>query len=325
MIFVPNLNMHRYYSLIFCCFFLFLSGIHSRAQSWSAVDEKINSYPSTRFDSVEALANMIRNDFSTDMERVRAIYSWITNNVAYSYEARGSMSITYYSEQERLQKIKAHQERLASITLRSKKAVCHGYSMLFKQLCDELGIHSEIVRGFGKSFVSDIASEFESNHAWNKVTIDDRDYLVDTTWGAGYMRGNRFHREVTDVYFLTPPEIFIRNHYPESTHHSLLNDILSRDEFLNRPLVYETALANYELISPVSGTLGRKDIHSFEIASKHPITKLRVYYNGEWLAVEDITVVENNYRFQITLPNKIDRELLIYIGTEAAFGFKVIP
>lgn len=295
----------------------------SYGQSLTAVDSKVKTYPTARFDSVEELAERIATDFNTDLERVRAIYSWITNNVAYSYDARSTMSITYSSEKERLAKLRQYQERTARITLRSKKAVCHGYSMLFKELCDQMGITNKIVRGFGKSFVSDIASEFESNHAWNMVTIDDTDYLLDTTWGAGYMNGNRFVREVTDIYFLTPPEVFIRNHYPIDTRDTLLDEVISREEFLNGPLVYEAGLADYRLVKPLSGTLERSAAYTFEIESNKPISSIRFYYNGAWLDAGEITVNGNRYGFEFSFPNKVDHKLLVYIDSEAIFGFKV--
>ncbi|MCW5520507.1 hypothetical protein J1N09_11690 [Aureitalea sp. L0-47] len=302
---------------------VFLATSLSYGQSLSAVDAKVKTYPTIRFNTVEQLAEMIDQDFDTNLEKVRAIYSWITNNVAYSYDARSTMSISYRSEKERIEKLRQYQERTATITLKTKKAVCHGYSMLFKELCDQLGIPCKIVRGFGKSFLSDIASEFESNHAWNIVTIDDEDYLVDSTWGAGYMNGNRFVREVTDVYFLTPPEIFVRNHYPQDSRDSLLNEIIGKEDFLNRPLVYEAGLTDYRLNKPTSGTLERKETHSFEIESEVPISRIRMYYNGGWLDVGELTVSNNKYSFQVSLPNKVDHELLIYIDSEAIFGFKV--
>lgn len=303
--------------------FLILATTPGYGQSLSAVDAKIRNYPSTRFDSVEQLAEMIAKDFDTDLEKVRAIYSWITNNVAYSFDARSAMSISYRSEKERLEKLRQYQKRTATITLKTKEAVCHGYSMLFKELCDQLGIPCKIVRGFGKSFLSDIASEFESNHAWNMVTIDNVDYLVDSTWGAGYMRGKRFIREVTDIYFLTPPEIFVRNHYPQDSRDSLLNEIIGKEDFLNGPLVYEAGLADYQLNKPTSGTLERKESHSFEIESKIPISRIRMYYNGEWHDVDELKVSNTKYNFQVSLPNKVDDELIIYLDSEAIFGFKV--
>ncbi len=51
-------------------------------------------------------------------------------------------------------------------------AVCEGYAKAFKYLCDQLYIPCTVVFG----------SAYDSSHAWNYVTLDGKNYLVDTTW-----------------------------------------------------------------------------------------------------------------------------------------------
>ncbi|NNJ81479.1 MAG: hypothetical protein HKP11_04715 [Flavobacteriaceae bacterium] len=317
--------MNRNFLHPFFLIFIFLSTSFSFSQDFTAVDTKVRSYPETRLNSVHELAGMINQDFSSNIEKVRAIYTWITSNVAYSYDARSTMSITYYSEEERIRKMQRYQDVLANITLKSKKAVCHGYSLLFNELCEQLGIESRVIRGFGKSYVSDIGAEYVSNHAWNMVTIEGKDYLIDATWGAGSMNGNHFKREVTYLYFLTPPEFFIKNHYPDNFSDSLLEEHVNKRSFLMNPVVFEKALSQYALINPGIGVLRMKSIEQFEIESKRPIGKIRYYMDGNFHDVESLLIQNNRYSFKIDLNGHYDRELLIYLNDEAAFGFKVRP
>ena len=295
------------------------------SQSLASVDAKIKTYPSTRFDSVAQLATLIDRDFETKLEKVRAIYSWITRNVAYSYDAQNSMSISYRSEIERVQKEKQHQERIARITLRSKKAVCHGYALLFKELCDQLNIPCQVIRGFGKSFLSDIATEYEINHAWNKVNIDGEDYLFDATWGAGYMNGSRFIRAVNYVYFMTPPEHFIKNHYPDIASDALLDKVPGKQEFLLDPLVYDHALTDFDLMNPAIGVLREDSTVEFEIVSSQAIRSIHAYVSGRFHNVLELSAENDRYTFKIDLSNYNGRELMLYLNDKAAFGFKIKP
>lgn len=77
------------------------------------------------------------------------------------------------------------QKETAIKTFESKKGVCDGYAKLFNYLCLKTGIKSELVDGFAKTSFYEIVPNFSSNHSWNKVFINDKAYLIDTTWGAG--------------------------------------------------------------------------------------------------------------------------------------------
>ncbi|WP_294581271.1 hypothetical protein [uncultured Thomasclavelia sp.] len=52
-----------------------------------------------------------------------------------------------------------------------KVAVCYGFSLVFKLLCDYSGINCLVIRGKTKG-----------NHAWNMVEYNGKFYHIDTTW-----------------------------------------------------------------------------------------------------------------------------------------------
>jgi transglutaminase/protease-like cytokinesis protein 3 len=72
----------------------------------------------------------------------------------------------------------------------------------------------------------------ETNHAWNSIWLGDGWYLLDVTWGAGYITEDKeFVRFINDAYFLTEPEEFIKGHFPDDMQWQLLDHPISFDEF----------------------------------------------------------------------------------------------
>jgi hypothetical protein len=122
--------------------------------------------------------------------------------------------------------------------LKNRLAVCEGYSNVFKKFCDELKISCEVVHGFGRGVgTSPLAGDTpaNSNHAWNIVTINGENYLVDCTWDSGYMNGRVAKQEYTTDWLFLKPEHFIYTHYPENTRQQLLAAPLTTTQFSALP------------------------------------------------------------------------------------------
>src|SRR6185503_5445561 len=128
--------------------------------------------------------------------------------------------------------------RVAETVLRRKMAVCDGYARLFKTMCDNAGIPCEVVTGYARTGWR--ASRFGSNHTWNAVYFDSAWHLLDVTWASGYTnyRGDEFTRRFDERYFLTPPELFVADHYPEDVRWTLLKEAPVLNEFNRAPLRY---------------------------------------------------------------------------------------
>lgn len=72
-----------------------------------------------------------------------------------------------------------HNQDLYSVVL--KKTVCQGYSMMFKYLCDQVGIESIIVTG----------QTADANHAWNMACLDGVWCCIDCTYAdSNYLDQN---------------------------------------------------------------------------------------------------------------------------------------
>ena len=74
------------------------------------------------------------------------------------------------------------------------------------------------IKGYAKGFSFEHGKPFyHENHDWNSVEINKKLYLVECTWGAGYVTPNhKFKKKFQPYYFCTPPHVFIEQHYSES-------------------------------------------------------------------------------------------------------------
>jgi hypothetical protein len=122
--------------------------------------------------------------------------------------------------------------------LKSRLAVCEGYSNLFKRLCDEMAVECDVIHGYARGvgsspFIDEDPSD--SNHAWNAVNIEDAWYLVDCTWDAGNLNGKNFQADYTTDYLFMKPEHFIYNHFPENSRRQLLEKPVSPADFFRLP------------------------------------------------------------------------------------------
>ncbi len=267
---------------IIICSFLFLFALTPSAQNFSEVDKKVRSYPNS-FNSLEKLHQTIKNDFNKPKDRVRAIYTWIALHIEYDVKTymKGTKPIkyTYRSDVEKLRKEKEIENKLALKTLKTRKAICHGYATLFKVLCEMSEIQCELITGTSKISNTDIGKEPQRvDHAWNAVKINNQWKLIDATWGAGYLNGQnmKFEKKYTDVFFFTEPEKFFYNHFPADKQWLLTNK--NSKDFASLPLFYHTYLdSNIEVINPHKGIIKAKrgDTIEFVIRSEE---KNRISY-----------------------------------------------
>ena len=168
------------------------------------------------------LAKEITAPFTTEEEKVRALFIWITNNIAYDCAAyhdkhtpAGNFSFKTQAELET--KLDKYYTNVAALTLRNKKAVCEGYAVLFWQMCKANGINCQLVDGRAtenKDRIKKLRNKknFSINHMWNKVQVNGVWYYIDVTWASGYCDKpvKRFYKKFNSYYFLTP----IDNLYP---------------------------------------------------------------------------------------------------------------
>ena len=172
--------------------------------------------------NINSLAEYLIKPVKTNREKIEVFYYWIAENIAYDTQ---SYSSNNFSKTD------------AQTTLNSRKAVCQGYSELFKALCDYAGIKCYTINGYAKGFSYEYGDEFDkTNHAWNVVFIENKWQLIDATWGSGYVSYKdgrlQFTRQLKMEYFLSPPEKFIEKHLPANPMWQLLDYPVSMSDYI---------------------------------------------------------------------------------------------
>lgn len=315
--------------------FLLLNSIflnYTFAQKISEVDKIVAKYPN-KFASTEKLAERIETDFSSDYDKARAIYSWMAFNIKYDYSTflnpPKSQGFSYSTEAEKQRKIKALNDKMFQKAFASRIAVCEGFTALYQHLAELVGLKSEIIRGDSKTRLADIGRKTtSSNHAWNIVLIDKKWRLVDVTWGQGYYDSNKgkMVNDFTPVYFDTNPDYFFAKHFPDSG--SYLGNKLSKEDFLNGPLIYnKTIEEDYKIKSPDSGIIDAKfgDKITFEIKN---VSKFdQVFYlnkKNQPVKIQSSREKRGSLEFQIVYDKNIGDYITIYVNTSSIVAFKIV-
>lgn len=301
---------------------LFFFSLNSYSQDLQRIDASILLYPKS-FDSPEALSKFITRDYKTDEEKVRAIYSWIIQNIAYDPEEYKQFNYSFKNYRERNDKEEKTREKIIERTLKYGTAVCEGYAMLFEKLCELQGINNYLVRGDTKTNFDDIGRPFARTHMWNVAEIDGQQYLFDATWGAGKYRG-KFIKEPSYFFYKTPPDLFIKTHFPDLYEDAFLDVEISPAAFSEMPLIIAESLRMEELEKPFYGIIEMDayyDSVPFSIANVQPVI-IEYSYGKELKSVQDMVISDGKLTFSVPLELGVNT-LLIYFDNEPALGYRI--
>lgn len=169
--------------------------------------------------SYESVARYIASKEADPFMRIKALNDYIADRVVYDVPA---LSAAVRPAQD------------AKTVFETRKAVCAGYSRLLKAMADVTGDEVVYVVGVSRDRDGSVAG---GGHAWNAAKIEDEWYLIDTTWNAGYVEGNRFVKEYETSYLFTPPDIFGASHFPDDEAWQLLAEPISRGDFIRLPML----------------------------------------------------------------------------------------
>ncbi|MEM6831672.1 MAG: transglutaminase domain-containing protein [Bacteroidota bacterium] len=275
-----------------CC--LLVWGVFFSSQSqpagfavsdFQAPDSIASHYFGHAIDDLRQLSYKLTGSLTTDLEKFRAIYKWVCDNVAndYGLYARNKhMRERFHEQPVKLKEWnKKFHSKVVDKLVKEQKTVCTGYAYLIKDLAYHAHITCEVVDGYGRTAHANIGGEGIPNHSWNAVRIDNKWYLCDATWSSGSVdpTGSGFIRSFSEAYFLTDPDQFIQNHYPLDRQWMLLEDPPTLTAFLNGPLIYKSALA-YGIV-PVSPDVFKPKVKkgetlTFRFASEKELQGLEV-------------------------------------------------
>lgn len=283
------------------------------------------------FAKADTLAKQLAALGKTDREKVRAIFRWITEHIDYNmiiFNRNKKTAPVFYEEPDDSNAaLPPLNERVAAKVLYKKVAFCDGYARLFKTLCDHAGIQSEIIFGYARTNMS---KKFGINHTWNAVYLDSAWHLLDATWASGFVSySNQYVKQYNDFYFLTPPEQFIRDHYPEDLQWTLLNDPPLYREYAQSPFRYSGFLKagvtnHYPAKGMIEATLG--DTILIELKTKRELTNFYVsaspVFDTTQLAIKPVL---NNEKFSASYVISPDAAgwLYVFCNEELALRYRL--
>jgi hypothetical protein len=197
----------------------------------AAIDAHALATPSEIEANSKSLATYLVQNLNSDTEKVRAIYRWISDRIAYDVDAFLTGNVQSMSSAEVLQK---------------RVGVCGGFSALFEELATQAGLEVKSIAGYAKSYGTVQGTHFEKpNHAWNAIKVDGEWRMIDVTWGAGYVKEGKYSKVLSETFFLAPPEQFVFSHLPAEERWQLQRTpLLSQQEFEALPLIQATLFHN---------------------------------------------------------------------------------
>lgn len=219
-----------YMKFIYTTLFLFFSWAVF-CQSFDKVDSYVRDLDkfSKKDLSTTVISARVVAPFTSETEKVRAIFIWVTDNIKYDIKAL-----------EVNPKDRDPNDQNPDVVLKRGKAVCEGYANLFQELCSKAGIQSLLATGNTKRPNGSIPW---IGHAWNLVKADGKWHHIDATWGAGYINEKeKYVEEFDEKYFFTPSDVFIRDHLPDDPAFQMLGAPVTDKEFRLRDAAFEKML-----------------------------------------------------------------------------------
>lgn len=194
------------------------------------------------------LARDLTNTFEEDVYKIRAIFKWITNNIAYDYKFINSgreLEVPDCGDQyDCVEILRSWENDYIKKILKTKKATADGYSKLFKKLCEIAHLQCEVIPGYLRTKPYQIGNRIGVNHSWNAVYLDTAWYFLDVSLASGYCIENeetdkltKYVKDFQNYYWLSSFEQMARNHFPKNEYWGTLYNITLND-FFNKPHYY---------------------------------------------------------------------------------------
>ena len=173
-----------------------------------------------RDSDIEQLTDTLTSAYPTELEKARAIFAWISENIAYDC---GSENRLLQEPADAIHPIYFPQMQLKNI-LSTRRTRCEGYAFLFKLMCNLSGIYCTMLEGYARFDGENVdPATVRPNHAWNAARLDGAWFEIDLTAGAGHCDGPRFRRQRDDAYFRISAQLLERLYIPVNDGRQLFN------------------------------------------------------------------------------------------------------
>jgi hypothetical protein len=210
----------------------FTLNAQTKNAEYKKVDEKIISYSNTlNNNAISELVAFINSNFSTETDKLRAVFIWIATH--FEYDVANMFTLKLYTEPQ----------EIIDELLKNNTGVCIHFAYLFNEIGNKLGIKTFVISGYTKQ--NGLVDNMP--HVWCASLVDSMWYLIDPTWGAGYVQNQKFIKKLNDYYFKTAPEDLIRSHIPFDPLWQFLYYPISSQDFYDghTEINKETTFFNY--------------------------------------------------------------------------------
>lgn len=172
--------------------------------------------------------------------------------------------------------------------LKTKRAVCQGYSSLYQSLCEAQGLYSKLAQGY-------INNTLQS-HAWNIIKIGSKFYHVDTTWDDP---GNQATQKIQYTYFVvSDPEMLSTRFYDQASVYPVCNDDTFRYDDLQLAHILKAAKLPTEYVN----TTFEVSLPDAKLTSIRPVT-ITIYagIKKPIRTADSVFPLRYNYRRQLSI------------------------
>ncbi len=241
----------------------------------------VRAIPADEQDTPEEIGRYFAKHEVDPLRRLKAVHDYVADRTAYDVQAFRTMTFPPQDAQS---------------VLDAEIAVCAGYSQLVKAIGDAAGLEVVVVVGKTRDYG-------DLGHAWNAAKVEGKWYLLDATWDAGSVGDDGFTKRFGTAYLMTPPDVFLYDHYPDDEKWQLRDEPLSLGDFLRRPDLEPSFFAyGFELVNPTRSTVTvRGDSVSLELDNPNGFSVHAQSYAGDsWAAASTRCSVEAGGR--ITCP-----------------------
>lgn len=223
--------------------------IYTDPQVFDNLDENVIQVAQNEQMTYTDLVHELTDKLLTELEKVRAIFRWITVKDLNVIEFAESLEVD-----------------TPMGLLRGIKFGTETYHVLFMRLCSYAGLHCVEIKGHSKSVGYEPGMKIQPEmfqNTWNAVLIDGDWRLVQCNWGARHLVLNKDRRkdkknedaekenkddrsskskdkiryQYDEHYFLTDPDEFIQEFWPMEKEWQLLEAPITLEEFEALPFV----------------------------------------------------------------------------------------
>lgn len=171
--------------------------------------------PDSQTGTTNGISSYITSNFTSQTDRSRAIFVWVATSIQYDID--NMFAVNFYQSTDEIIKE----------ALSKRKGVCQHFAELYSAIANQSGIKTYVISGYTKQ--NGLVDYLP--HAWCASLIDSVWYLIDPTWGSGYIHNSRFIRKINENYFKSKPEKMISSHMPFDPLWQLLNYPVTSQEF----------------------------------------------------------------------------------------------